>query len=472
MFNADQTQSDFLSWYELSNLADKSHCKKHRSSICVKYAIKLLLSAIRSEEIAIELLKMNVIDSRTFEKHFDWILKEIATFNAIPVFNQLKETFPNFIKLLRKSESSAGCTAVYYENDEILEFFLENGFNVNITFDKENKGNALFLACRWGILKCVQVLLKYGAKQAFTHGPIYIYRNIWDPLNLAVKYGHLDIVKLFVEEEISGWARDAVTLEADFFQTDEENAMKEFNEGYSDDFNSFHYAVFYREKEIAAYLLSKSPALKHSRTGEGRSPLQLAVDRRFGEFLVWLAREVDDDLSSLIPSGERPGWTEHDHFYYDHYLLLRGDLTKTDERGKTLLHCAAQHGHLQLVREFIANGADVTAKDADGWNALHFACSYTNFINEHDNSEVVKLLHLTKPRLAKETTNKGETVLHILVSNSYLGHYEEETSFSRETFRFLVDEVGVDLEAKDSKGRKAEDVADNDHPDLWNVLNQ
>ncbi|XP_065344337.1 uncharacterized protein LOC135942246 [Cloeon dipterum] len=452
-------------------------CTKHRSSICVNYAIKLLVKAIRSEEIFTELLEMNAIDSRTLENNMDDVLIEIACYNATSVFNQLKETFPNFVELLRKSSISdvAGCIAVHYDNDEILELMLENGFGKDF-LEHFMYGRTLFIACREGKLKYVKILLKHGAKQAIDIA-FSIPQRICDPLNVAVEYGHLDIVKLFVEEEISGFPRDKVTLEADIFQTDKENAVKQYNREFigeeSDGFNAFHYAVYYREKEIAEYLLSKSPDLKHIRTGEGKSPLKLAVDHRNGEFVLWLAREIGDDLSSFIPRGETQSWTEHDHFIYDHFLLLRGDLTEKDERGKTLLHCAAQHGHLQLVREFIAKGANVTAKDANGWNALHFACTFIDFINRHDNSEVVKLLHLTNPQLVKETTNKGETALHILVNNNFKRLSSNSYTWSgRKPFRFLVYEAGVDLEARDSKGLTAEDVANDKDRGYWGHLSE
>ncbi|CAB3387870.1 Hypothetical predicted protein [Cloeon dipterum] len=170
-------------------------------------------NAIRSEEIAIELLKMNVIDSQTLGKYIDWILEEIATYNAISVFNQLKKTFPNkFIELLRKSECSAGCTAVYYDNDDILGLFLENGFNVNFTFHAKCKDNALAFACYLGRLKSVQILFKYGAKQAIMRSPFDNSLKIWDPLNLAVQGGHLEVVKHILQEELSGLARDEVTF--------------------------------------------------------------------------------------------------------------------------------------------------------------------------------------------------------------------------------------------------------------------
>lgn len=42
---------------------------------------------------------------------------------------------------------------------------------------------------------------------------------------------------------------------------------------------------------------------------------------------------------------------------------------------QTALHKAALHGHLSIVRYLLPERADVQAQDADGWTALHNACS-------------------------------------------------------------------------------------------------
>ncbi len=42
---------------------------------------------------------------------------------------------------------------------------------------------------------------------------------------------------------------------------------------------------------------------------------------------------------------------------------------------QTALHKAALHGHLSIVTYLLADRADVQAQDADGWTALHNACS-------------------------------------------------------------------------------------------------
>lgn len=49
------------------------------------------------------------------------------------------------------------------------------------------------------------------------------------------------------------------------------------------------------------------------------------------------------------------------------YLLTIGN--------QTALHKAALHGHLLVVRYLLPDKADVHACDADGWTALHNACS-------------------------------------------------------------------------------------------------
>ena len=46
-----------------------------------------------------------------------------------------------------------------------------------------------------------------------------------------------------------------------------------------------------------------------------------------------------------------------------------------DKEGETALHKAALHGHLSIITYLLLNKADVHARDADGWTALHNACS-------------------------------------------------------------------------------------------------
>ncbi|XP_044141336.1 ankyrin repeat domain-containing protein 49-like [Bufo gargarizans] len=60
-------------------------------------------------------------------------------------------------------------------------------------------------------------------------------------------------------------------------------------------------------------------------------------------------------------------------------LSLHPDLVNvTDEDHYTPLHRASYNGHLAIVRELIAKGADVHTVTVDGWTPLHSACKWNN----------------------------------------------------------------------------------------------
>ncbi|XP_065336836.1 putative ankyrin repeat protein RF_0381 [Cloeon dipterum] len=155
----------------------------------------------------------------------------------------------------------------------------------------------------------------------------------------------------------------------------------------------------------------------------------------------WLVDEAVVDVNILRPSGEPTDWSMDNNFDMDHFLILqKSDINMADERGKTALHCAAEHGYLERVEELIQSGANIRAVDENGWNAFHFACKSES---EH-HEKVIRLLHSTDSQLAKDKTKSGQTGLHILLQVS---------NFSVEKARFLVEDIGVDVRAEDNKGR-------------------
>ena len=56
-------------------------------------------------------------------------------------------------------------------------------------------------------------------------------------------------------------------------------------------------------------------------------------------------------------------------------LFLRATEMLTRHVGQTALHKAALNGHLPIITYLLPEKSDVHAKDADGWTALHNACS-------------------------------------------------------------------------------------------------
>ena len=50
------------------------------------------------------------------------------------------------------------------------------------------------------------------------------------------------------------------------------------------------------------------------------------------------------------------------------------EVNQTDNEGLTALMIAAQEGNWQLIPSLVLAGANVQAKDMDGYTALHWAC--------------------------------------------------------------------------------------------------
>jgi ankyrin repeat protein len=66
-------------------------------------------------------------------------------------------------------------------------------------------------------------------------------------------------------------------------------------------------------------------------------------------------------------------------------LLRRGaNVDFKGEYDRTSLHWACWNGHVEMVKELVSAGADIDAKDDEGWTPLHIA--------SHDNLEICKSL--------------------------------------------------------------------------------
>ncbi|XP_008821345.1 ankyrin repeat domain-containing protein 49 [Nannospalax galili] len=109
-----------------------------------------------------------------------------------------------------------------------------------------------------------------------------------------------------------------------------------------------------------------------------------------------------------------------------------------DEDEYTPLHRAAYNGHLDIVRELVAQGADVHAVTVDGWTPLHSACKWNNtrvasFLLQHDSDINAQTKGLLTPLHLAAGNRDGKDTLELLLMNRYikpgLKNSSEETAF-------------------------------------------
>ena len=144
-----------------------------------------------------------------------------------------------------------------------------------------------------------------------------------------------------------------------------------------------------------------------------------------------------------------------------------------DPQTDAALRKAAQDGDIQTVKDLLAKGAYVNAKDDTGKTALLWVAP------AHDNPEMVKVL-IAKGADVNAKDNDGETALMIAASQSNPGILTElieagadinaqnnsgRTALMAAGFRANVEEIklllakGADLKLKDKKDRTAFDLA-------------
>ena len=144
--------------------------------------------------------------------------------------------------------------------------------------------------------------------------------------------------------------------------------------------NAFLLAKYYRQPEIAEYLLSLSPKL---------DLFGSCVAGRLGAVMD----EIDRDPSRSA-SHSNDGWTPlHLAAFFGQSelagaLLDRGadvNARSANSMKNTPLHAAAAGGQIELMRLLLMRGADANASQEGGWTALHSAA-------QTGNREMVELL--------------------------------------------------------------------------------
>lgn len=263
---------------------------------------------------------------------------------------------------------------------------LRSGADVNGS--GKNKKNPLNIAVRQGHVKVVRILLDHGADPdawgAYNRGP----------LHNACRKGSEEIVRLLIENgaDVNIKTRSGKTPLRFAISTNKPGIAKILIENGADVVenskrrgNLLHLALEYPGDEIPRLLIEQGVKI-HARDESGFTPFVIA-----------------------LRSGNLPGVR---------LMLEKGcNVNRAQIMGMTPLHVAAQFGHLDVVNFLLEKGADVRARNIVGKTPLHVAV--WRFVDEQtplpppgqDKSAVVKAL-IDKGAPLEVKCQKGNTPLH------------------------------------------------------------
>jgi len=257
---------------------------------------------------------------------------------------------------------------------EVIELLIANGANVNA--ERATYGFAtettLDLAKKWRKPEIADLLRKHGAK---TGEALRATKQVAAPSDISIhdaaETGDIEAVK------------QAIANGADVNGKDK------------DSWSPLNLAALEGHKEVVEFLIAKGVDV-NAKDEEGRTPLHLATSEGYKEVSELLivkgadvnAKDVDGDTPLDLADGEtvatlrkHGGKTGVELLIYTaiakgnikavkQHLAAGTDVNAKDKKEWTPLFYAAFSGRTEVAELLITKGADVNAKGLDGWTAL------------------------------------------------------------------------------------------------------
>ena len=193
---------------------------------------------------------------------------------------------------------------------------------------------------------------------------------------------------------------------------------------------------------ILLKILNESTKTSNSQQIEYRlGCLKSAENGNFKKIKECLANGVDVNARDICGYTALMLASKKGHFEIVKYLVEHGaDVNVQDNWDWTALINASHNGHLEIVKYLVANGADVNAKNDSGWTALEM-------------SKTDEIWEYLKPKVSHINKN------HALINCANRGNLEQIKYFLAN---------GADVNAKNDSGWTALEMSKTD--EIWEYL--
>ena len=237
---------------------------------------------------------------------------------------------------------------------------------------KNLNSEEFFEAAEKGDVKKIISVLKAGIDPNLTN-------SRWTALHFASQEGHLEVIKLLLE--------NGANINAQVKWGDEEDEKYE---------TALQLASMKGHLEVVKLLLENgaNPNIQGENDDQYvHSALHSASEEGHLK-VVKLLLENGANINMKEPLG----WTAL-HYAYNNLEMVKllikngADVNIEDEDGRTPLHSASQEGHLEVIKLLLENGADINAqvKQSD-WDGKYEYKTALQLANQKGHSEAVKFL--------------------------------------------------------------------------------